>query len=137
MPVNVQHDCLRAQCALSSNTYEIQEHEQTQRQTFRVAHLDEDHFVLNTLALHNAHVLARILPHDFVQASPLVSDRTRHHQVASQKLQEIVSGKQELSKAKRQLAKAMRSGPSGTPMAGHKQPYNCIIQDVVATDRVL
>ena len=138
MPVNVQHDCVRAQCKPSLNTYEVQEHEQTQRQAFRIAHLDEDNFVLNTSALHNAHVLARLLPLDFIQAPPLVSDRTQHHQAVSQKLQEIVSGKQEFRKAKRQLAKVMRSGPSGTPMACHNQPYNSITsQDVPATDHVM
>ena len=99
MPVNAQHDCLRAQCAPLLNTYEIQEHRQPQCQTFCIMHLDEDHFVLNTLTLHNAHILAQLLPYDFIfiQASPLISDCAQHHQAIPQKLQEIISGKQELS----------------------------------------
>lgn len=125
MSVNVQHDCLRVECVPSFNAYEFQEREQTQRRTMAISHADEDHFVLNMLALHNAHQLARLLPREFTQASPLVADRTQHHQVISKRLQEIVTGKHELSRAKRQLAKSLR--PSG--VAGKKRPYQAITQD--------
>jgi hypothetical protein len=125
MSVNVQHDCLTAKCIPSLNAYEFQEREQTQRRTMAISHADEDHFVLNVLALHNAHQLARLLPRELTQASPLVADRTQHHQVISKRLREIVTGKHELSKAKRQLTKSLRSGgPSG--VAGKKRPYQAV-----------
>ena len=126
MPVNVQHDCLRAECVPSLNAYEIQEREQTQRRTMSVLHADEDHFVLNMLALHNAHQLSRLLPQGLTQASPLVTDRTQHHQVISKRLQEIITGKNELSRAKRQLTKSLRSGG----VVGKKRPFQAITQDV-------
>jgi hypothetical protein len=125
MPVNVQHDCFRAECTPSSSIFEVQERERTQRQTVRIAHTDEDHFILNTLALHNTHILARLLPRELTRPSPFVADRVQHHRTIAQRLQELALEKQELNKAKRQLTKNARSGTSA---AGHKRPYRDLIE---------
>ena len=135
MPVNVQHDCFRAECTPSSSTYEIQEREQTQRQSVCISHVDEDHFVLNTFALHNAHTLAQILPRHIIQPSPLIADRIQHHRAIAQTLQEVALEKRELNKAKRELTKTMRR--TGTPKANHKQDRQNITQETVGAESVM
>ncbi|KAI0263370.1 hypothetical protein BC834DRAFT_971363 [Gloeopeniophorella convolvens] len=109
MPVNIQHDCLRGQCSTASSVHEIQEHERTERHILTISHVDDAHFILNMQALHNAHVLARVLPSDVTQAKPVVEDRVQHHRDIASKLQVITSDRRELNRAKRQLTKTMRT----------------------------
>ena len=120
MPINVQHDCLRAKCVPSLNAYEIQEREQTQRRTM--------YMPMTTICPQHAcstqHApTEKITPQGLTQASPLVADRTQHHQVISKRLQEIITGKNELSRAKRQLTKSLRSGGV---VVGKKWPFQAI-----------
>ncbi|KAI0258009.1 hypothetical protein BC834DRAFT_989358 [Gloeopeniophorella convolvens] len=109
MPVNIQHDCLRGQCSTASSVHEIQERERTERHILTISHVDDAHFILNMQALHNAHVLARVLPSDVTQAKPVVEDRVQHHRDIASKLQVITSDRQELNRAKRQLTKTMHT----------------------------
>lgn len=133
MPVNVQHNCFRAECMPSSSTYEIQEHEQTQHQTVCISHVDKDHFILNTFALHNAHILAQIIPCHITQRSPLISDCIQHYQAIAQGLQEVALEKWELNKAKHKLTKTMHT-TSSTPKANHKWHCQNSTQDIVRVE---
>ena len=56
----------------------------TSRTSKLIAHEDSSHFVLNMHALHNAHLLRRILPQELVAPKPLYDDRTtRHYEIAT------------------------------------------------------
>lgn len=77
---NVQHDCERGKCqtALIDSTI-TQEHEHITRRIPVLQHSDDVNFVINTHALHNAHLLRQILPRPLVAPAHTHADRTAFH----------------------------------------------------------
>ncbi|KAJ6622371.1 hypothetical protein B0H10DRAFT_1684823, partial [Mycena sp. CBHHK59/15] len=57
----------------------VQERQETARTTQFISHGDDDHFVVNMAALHNATLLRRALPVALTVPRPLYSDRKTHH----------------------------------------------------------
>lgn len=71
---SAQHDCCLAGCKLTGRSFQWQEREQTSC-TYRILeHLDDVNFIMNTHALHNAHLLRRVLPRSLTEPQPLHSD---------------------------------------------------------------
>lgn len=77
---NVQHDCERGKCqtAIIDSTV-TQEHESITRRMPVLQHSDDLYFVINTHALHNAHLLRQILPRSLVAPAHTQADRTAFH----------------------------------------------------------
>lgn len=76
----MQHDCVQAQCqAEVASTSVIQEHQTVARSIPVVQHRDDTSYIINTHALHNAHLLRRVLPRVLIAPSHTHVDRTRFH----------------------------------------------------------
>jgi hypothetical protein len=57
----------------------VQERQETTQTTKLIEHGDDDHFVINLNALHNATLLRRALPVALTVPRPLYLDRKTHH----------------------------------------------------------
>ncbi|KAJ3726425.1 hypothetical protein DFJ43DRAFT_568517 [Lentinula guzmanii] len=80
---SAQHDCRLANCQPTRHTRQIQERQVTERTQLLLQHSDDDNFVVNMYALHNAMLLRQALPRELSQPIPLYSDRQlRHAEVA-------------------------------------------------------
>jgi hypothetical protein len=79
----------------------MQERRETSRTTKLIAHTDSNHFVLNTHALHNAHLLRRVLPRELMAPKPLYEDRTARHYKIAESLRVTQSEKRARTAAKR------------------------------------
>jgi len=79
----------------------MQERHETSRTTKLIAHEDSNHFVLNTHALHNAHLLRRVLPRELVAPKPLYEDWTARHYEIAESLRVTQSEKRARTAAKR------------------------------------
>ncbi|KAF7311326.1 hypothetical protein MKEN_01034300 [Mycena kentingensis (nom. inval.)] len=78
------HDCRLADCQPTASRAIIQERVATTRTTSLLEHADDDHFLVNTTALHNATLLRRVLPLTLTLPRPIYTDRQSHHaQVAA------------------------------------------------------
>jgi hypothetical protein len=81
--VNVQHDCRSSECQASSSRRERQEQEITMCVIPQIAHQEDNHYILNMAALHNAHLICQALPRNLTAPHPLQTDRRAfHHQLA-------------------------------------------------------
>ncbi|KIM50584.1 hypothetical protein SCLCIDRAFT_54980, partial [Scleroderma citrinum Foug A] len=60
---NLQHDCFRANCQAIGQEEVRQEQELVGKTRSVIVHADEDFFVVNAHALHNAKYIRAALPH--------------------------------------------------------------------------
>ncbi|KAL6301292.1 hypothetical protein BKA93DRAFT_819090 [Sparassis latifolia] len=77
--LNVQHDCCTCACQITASRPILQERELTGRVACTIFHNDDNHFVINTHALHNSHLLRRCLPRTLTAPQALVDDRVKWH----------------------------------------------------------
>ncbi|KAJ3994246.1 hypothetical protein F5050DRAFT_1800809 [Lentinula boryana] len=64
---SAQHDCRLANCQPTRHTRQIQERQVTERTQLLLQHSDDDNFVVNMYALHNAMLLCQALPRELSQ----------------------------------------------------------------------
>ena len=76
---NVQHDCQLCKCVTSGEQPLMQEHVESGLIKTFIEHQVIDHFIINTHAFHNAHLLRATLPHPLVIPIPLYQDRRAKH----------------------------------------------------------
>ncbi|KAJ7448584.1 hypothetical protein FB451DRAFT_1053799 [Mycena latifolia] len=102
---NVQHDCYTAKCTASGNRPKMQERMKSSIMESFIEHQPLDKYVINTTALHNAHLLRRCLPRSAWAPVPLFDTQqsrvAKHHELAEE-LRLTQSGK----RAKRKDAAA-------------------------------
>lgn len=103
---NVQHDCRMAGCEATAVQARIQERQVTDQMERLVTHKDEDHFVVNTFALHNAMLLRSVLPRSLISPALLYLDRKMHHKELAKKLRETQSIKRAKTQEKRKATAA-------------------------------
>ncbi|KAI5989187.1 hypothetical protein F5J12DRAFT_700323, partial [Pisolithus orientalis] len=60
--VNLQHDCFQGKCQATGQEVVRQEQKLTGKKCSVMAHVDENHFIVNTHALHNAKYIHKALP---------------------------------------------------------------------------
>ncbi|KAK0430360.1 hypothetical protein EV421DRAFT_1893571 [Armillaria borealis] len=77
--ISVQHDCRLVGCQASLLQPQLQERQLTECTSCALSHADDDHFVINTFALHNAILLRKFLPRSLTEPKPLYTDRQSHH----------------------------------------------------------
>lgn len=63
--------------------------------------MDDDHFVLNTHGLHNAHLLRKVMPRTLTEPKPLYEDRKMHHFELARRLRAEQGDKRKATQAKR------------------------------------
>jgi hypothetical protein len=101
-------------CRPSALQPQRQEHHETSRMTDLIAHQDDDHFILNLHALHNATLIHKILPCHLTVPKPLYEDRqARHFEIAAE-LWVSQAEKRARSAAKAKATKAAKKAKNHT-----------------------
>ncbi|KAJ7192680.1 hypothetical protein GGX14DRAFT_338236, partial [Mycena pura] len=90
---NVQHDCYTAKCEATGERAIMQVRVESGRTEHFLVHQPIDHFIINTHAFHNAHLLRATLPRDLWAPIPLFEDRKAHHDECSSSLRDTRMGK--------------------------------------------
>lgn len=103
---NVQHDCSTCQCGTTTENVR-QERQETGLHQDRVKHTEQQRFVLNMHALHNAALIRETLPRELTRPKPYIQPQERRaaHDRSAELLQVSGPAKREATKAK---AKATR-----------------------------
>ncbi|KAJ7435722.1 hypothetical protein B0H11DRAFT_2366659, partial [Mycena galericulata] len=110
---SAQHDCRLAKCAPTALRPIMQERQETSRTMKLLAHADDQHFVINMAAIHNATLLRRNLPVSLTVPRPLYLDRKAHHDEVAIGLRAAQTRKRSRTQAKRRAtlkAKKIASG---------------------------
>ena len=95
---NAQHDCHLAECTTSGKRLLLQERVESGLTETVIEHQAVDHFVINTHAFHNAHLLRAILPRSLVAPISLYQDRQAKHTEIAEKLRILQESKQATAK---------------------------------------
>ncbi|KAF5352908.1 hypothetical protein D9758_007948 [Tetrapyrgos nigripes] len=118
---NAQHDCVSGACEIGFSSQRIrQERIDTDQQERHIVHSDDDRYILNIHALHNAHLIREVLPRELVAPVPLYpldSDREAFHRELSAALQVSGQEKRQLTKAKAQATRERNKKAKATPLA--------------------
>ncbi|THU86209.1 hypothetical protein K435DRAFT_822219 [Dendrothele bispora CBS 962.96] len=86
--LSVQHDCRLNRCQLTAQRVVRQEHKETSQQVSVLAHSNDDNFIVNMHALHNATLLRQLLPRCLTEPKSLHTDRHAYHLEVSKKYQD-------------------------------------------------
>ncbi|OBZ68017.1 hypothetical protein A0H81_11962 [Grifola frondosa] len=112
--VNVQHNCLDGQCAASGQHVRRQERQDTEITEPMWEHSDDNKFILNLHALHNAALTRRILPRYLTEPLPYLQDRISEHKDMAAKLRVIHDARRQKEadarKARQQKKKSTTAG---------------------------
>ncbi|KAG8867181.1 hypothetical protein FRB97_003462 [Tulasnella sp. 331] len=80
--INVQHDCIGQGCDATGSQTIMQERVASGRTRRDIVHQQEDdHFIINLHALHNAAKIRKVLPRKLTEPRPWLSDRKATHAV--------------------------------------------------------
>ena len=104
-------------CRPTASRQERQERQTTNRQISLVAHNDDDHFIINMHAFHNAGLIRKALPRSLVAPTPLYNDsRARHFELAVH-LREAQTVKRATTKSKAAATCALNKAKKGVAAA--------------------
>jgi hypothetical protein len=87
----------------------VQERQETSRSTQLISHEDNDHFVVNMAAVHNATLLRRALPIALTVPRPIYLDRKAHHQAMATGLRDSQKMKRIRTQEKRKATMAAKA----------------------------
>jgi hypothetical protein len=116
---SVQHDCHSKKCKGTGSRTARQERVSSGRNVQFIEHVEDEHFVVNMHAMHNAHRIRRVLPRELIQPRHLYQDRTaRHHAIAATLHVQMVKKRAETAaKTKATKAKNAADRAEGTARA--------------------
>ena len=80
----------------------------TTRHDKLVEHKDQDHFIVNIYALHNATLLRKALPRELTKPEKLYNNRKAHHTTIAQTLRVTQDAKQVRTQEKRKATLAAK-----------------------------
>ncbi|KAJ7195789.1 hypothetical protein GGX14DRAFT_575340 [Mycena pura] len=83
---NVQHDCYTAKCEATGQRLRKQELVESDQIDFFIEHKLLDRYLINSHALHNAHLLRASLPRETIAPIPLFDNRKSKHDEFAAKL---------------------------------------------------
>jgi hypothetical protein len=83
-----------------------------------VHHSDDSRFLLNTHALHNAHLVRETLPHHLTELKPYFADRCAKHKEFAKDLRGVGPEKRAQATAKGQATKAKNKQDKADQQAG-------------------
>ncbi|KIJ62748.1 hypothetical protein HYDPIDRAFT_93359, partial [Hydnomerulius pinastri MD-312] len=108
---NVQHNCHDTKCTPSGRRFRQQERMNSSVEEHYIEHKDDDNFLLNTHALHNAAVLRKTLPRHLTAPVPYVpiEERRAAHDELATKLRAEQDAKRAKDKANRVARKAKQA----------------------------
>ena len=123
-------------CHPTGSRPEIQEHQVSDRTVSFVEHKDDNHFIINLHALHNATLLRRVLPPALVKPSLVHPNQQEHHYdvAASLRVQREAKrvARNNKGKATRAANKLKQAQSSGLRVVNTSIPAD--EQDVVPSD---
>ncbi|KAJ7850524.1 hypothetical protein B0H14DRAFT_3664811 [Mycena olivaceomarginata] len=102
---NAQHDCHHFSCPLADSPGPQQERSEFKLTRKVRAHKDESRFLLNTHALHNAHLVRETLPRSLTAPKPCFVDRRAKHSEFAAALQAVGPEKRAQATARGQATK--------------------------------
>ncbi|KAG6819226.1 hypothetical protein H0H93_014021 [Arthromyces matolae] len=77
---NAQHDCVGLQCEIQdSERFETQERISTTIHKKMISHRDADRYIINMHALHNCHLIRKVLPRELIKPVPFKTNRDQFH----------------------------------------------------------
>ncbi|KAJ7902849.1 hypothetical protein B0H14DRAFT_3079952 [Mycena olivaceomarginata] len=106
---SAQHDCRLMKCQPTALRPVVQERQETSRSTQLISHEDNDHFVVNMAAVHNATLLCRALPIALTVPRPIYVDRKAHHQAMATGLRDSQKMKRIRTQEKRKATMATKA----------------------------
>lgn len=98
---SAQHDCCTVGCNTFKTVRQRQERKDSEKEVLQLQHDDDDHYVVNIFAIHNASCLRKAIGRDLTRPIPLYQDRRAHHNTSAAKLRTIRA----TDKHKRQIQK--------------------------------
>ncbi|KAH9920950.1 uncharacterized protein B0H18DRAFT_1213221 [Fomitopsis serialis] len=114
---NVQHDCANGRCSPSGARPRMQERRATTIMEDFIEHGELDHWIINTLSFHNAHLIRDMLPRSLWAPIALHEDREVKHIEFATALREQRHTKRAAQKAKAEAKKAANQAERDNGMA--------------------
>ncbi|KAJ7073776.1 hypothetical protein C8F01DRAFT_1271598 [Mycena amicta] len=105
---SAEHDCRMAGCQPTAVRAVIQERIATSRTISLLEHTDNEHFLVNMTALHNATLLRRVLPRALTVPRPIYIDRRTHHSELAAVLRVSQKSRRAETQAKRRITLAKK-----------------------------
>ncbi|KAJ6583373.1 hypothetical protein DFH09DRAFT_1308895 [Mycena vulgaris] len=115
---NAQHDCRFFSCPLVDSTGPQQERLKSKLMQKIVHHSDDSRFLLNTHALHNAHLVRETLPPHLTELTAYFADRYAKHKEFAEDLRVVGPEKRAQAVAKGQATKAKNRQDKADQQAG-------------------
>lgn len=114
---NAQHDCRRAKCSDTGKRKQMQERQESSIEESFIEHKDDNRYIINLAALHNAHLIRYSLPRDLTKPIPLHPNReAQHHQYAREL--RVVKDAKRAEQEKLKAAKAAKKAAEGASEVG-------------------
>ncbi|PPR08199.1 hypothetical protein CVT24_001412 [Panaeolus cyanescens] len=100
---NTQHDCLHSKCTASGHKAIIQERIETELTDTYIQHQhrNDEKYIINTHAFHNAHLVREILPRELTRPLPYSSNRQSFHDTIAQSLRKTQDAKRSATSRKK------------------------------------
>ncbi|KZV95756.1 hypothetical protein EXIGLDRAFT_671890 [Exidia glandulosa HHB12029] len=122
---NAQHDCESGRCNASMVETEIsQERHMITKKLLTLSHTDDGRFIINTHALHNAHLLRRVLPRELTIPRHYHDDRAALHAQIARLLRGLTADAQQTEP----------TAADGAPIGAEALPMDQMIIDPVVRD---
>ncbi|KAJ6508188.1 hypothetical protein C8R45DRAFT_815921 [Mycena sanguinolenta] len=115
---NVQHDCHHFSCPLVDSPGPQQERSESKLTRKLRAHKDDSRFLLNTHAVHNAHLVRETLPRSLTAPKPCFVDCHAKHSEFASALREVGPEKRAQATAKSQATKMRNKQDRAEKAAG-------------------
>ncbi|KAK7437483.1 hypothetical protein VKT23_018555 [Stygiomarasmius scandens] len=103
--ISVQHDCRLSKCLASGSQVVRQERKDTLQRVLVIKHANDDAFVINTHALHNATLLRQLLPRPLTEPRYIYQDRVTYHHSVSREYRAVAGKKRDSTAEKRKATR--------------------------------
>ncbi|KAI0069917.1 hypothetical protein K474DRAFT_1654465 [Panus rudis PR-1116 ss-1] len=117
---NAQHDCRSSRCAPSGRVRVTQERRETELTQAVIEHANIERWLLNMHALHNSHLIRRVLPRSLWAPKHYLQNRSERHKEIAAALRISRPQKRAATAAKR--AETMRRKKADKPAPANSAP---------------
>ncbi|KIJ31527.1 hypothetical protein M422DRAFT_61644 [Sphaerobolus stellatus SS14] len=115
---NVQHNCVLGGCGPTGEHRQRQERMESNIIENFIVHTDDDNFVINMHAIHNAALTRKVLPRNLTQPMPYSTEREELHALQASKLRVVQAEKRAVTAAKTAATRAKKAAGSIAKQGG-------------------